>query len=328
MNLTPTLVSFNPMKVFELIISQIMWEESNEAIELSISPSIHFPEFIVSDEGWFDENVRCVLNNAIKYTRGSRKILASMRIETSYGDRMFFEISVQDSGCTLSKRSLKQLFDPPQQVVRGQLGGMGLGLVCLAKRVQALQGQCGARQRTDLEEGTVVWFRLPFYLSNEQSPHHDPPIIVESVSNTVAQDISILSGLSILVVDDSASILKMVSYVLIRAGAKVSQAKNGLEAVEKTQEILFDVIITDIQMPILDGFESTREIRKAELACGSPSKIIIGMSASADNETRCEAFTAGMDDFVAKPFLLNDMVRCYSSTVSKRKSLEVKSLLN
>ena len=260
------------------------------------------------------------MNNAIKYSRGSEKIVTSMRIETVMGDRMFFEVSVQDSGCSLSKTSLRQLFDPPQQVVRGQLGGMGLGLVCLAKRVQALQGQCGARHRTDLEEGTVVWFRLPFHHAVEKPSRQNSPMRIGTAANTGPHDISILSGLSILVVDDAATILKMVSYVLLRAGAKVVQAKNGQEAVEKCQETVFDVVITDIQMPVLNGFEATREIRKTELANGSPSKIIIGMSASADSETRCDAFTAGMDDFVAKPFLLADIVRCYNSIVSNKKS--------
>ena len=322
MNLTATLVSFNPMKALDRIIKQIIWEESNDIIELKTLPSINFPEFITSDECWFEENFRCVINNAIKYTRGMEKILTTVRIETISGDRMFLEISVQDSGRSLSKKSLKQLFDPPQQTARGQLGGMGLGLVCLAKRVEALHGQCGARHRTDSEDGTVVWFRLPlpFQNLNEKPPlHQNMTMKLENPANTSQHDISILSGLRILVVDDSASILKMVSYVLVRAGAKVSQAKNGLEAVEKSQESLFDVIITDIQMPVLNGFQATKEIREAELTSGSPSKIIIGMSASADSETRCEAFTAGMDDFVAKPFLLNDMVRCYSSIVSKRK---------
>jgi CheY-like chemotaxis protein len=96
-----------------------------------------------------------------------------------------------------------------------------------------------------------------------------------------------LRGLSILVVDDAVSIIKMISFILSKAGAKVTHAKYGLEAVEKTKETNFDIVITDIQMPVLDGFGAARGMREHERLSSSRAKIIIGISAAAEGN-RCD----------------------------------------
>ena len=156
---------------------------------------------------------------------------------------------------------------------------MGLGLVCLAERIKALGGTYGANLRTDMLNGTVIWFKIPF----DHADSNDRLISRRSVSSMDTPDDyklrsqdPVVSGLSILIVDDSVTILKMMSFIILKAGAKVVLAKNGREAVEKTKEFKFDVIITDIQMPVMDGYRATKEIREWERFHSIKPKIIIG----------------------------------------------------
>jgi CheY-like chemotaxis protein len=104
---------------------------------------------------------------------------------------------------------------------------------------------------------------------------------------------SLLRGLSILVVDDATIIVKMISFILTKAGAKVTQAKNGLDAVVKTKETDFDIVITDIQMPVLDGLGAVRGMREHERLSGSRAKIIIGISAAIGENSCNNALAAG-----------------------------------
>ena len=163
---------------------------------------------------------------------------------------------------------------------------MGLGLVCLAERVTALGGTYGACLRTDQMSGTVIWFRIPFPNPNtmdgmkSRKSMSATPTEIGSLDFAGSSDQKekepAVSGLRILVVDDSVTILKMMVFILKKAGAHVSQCKNGREAVEKTKEVKFDIIITDIQMPILDGYAASREIRELEKFHTIKPKIIIG----------------------------------------------------
>ena len=169
---------------------------------------------------------------------------------------------------------------------RKQEGGMGLGLVCLAERVKALGGTYGACLRTDQKSGSVIWFKIPFpnpdSISGMISRKSISPTPTETEITDATHDKNINSrepaifGLNVLVVDDSITILKMMVFILKKAGANVVNCKNGREAVEKTKEMQFDIIITDIQMPVLDGYSATREIREWEVFHSIKPKIIIG----------------------------------------------------
>jgi CheY-like chemotaxis protein len=111
--------------------------------------------------------------------------------------------------------------------------------------------------------------------------------------------------LKILLVEDITSIAKMCSMVLRKDGHVVHHSLHGVDALSKLQLFSpFDVVIMDMQMPVMDGLEATRKIRKRELLTAN-RQIIIGCSANSDNETIKDAFAAGVDSFMSKPFTLN-----------------------
>ena len=133
-------------------------------------------------------------------------------------------------------------------------------------------------------------------------------------------DIGIFAGKKILVVDDAISILKLMSHTLSnKAQAIVTQAKDGQEAVEECEKQVFDLILTDIQMPVLDGFGEARHIRAREKEHNLDRKIIVGISANGQDRIAVEAEEAGMDAFMEKPFKLDDLAMIYPKILECRE---------
>lgn len=148
-------------------------------------------------------------------------------------------------------------------------------------------------------------------------------------STTVTPPPSTKEGvLNILVVDDAPSILKMSSKMLEKQGHRITTAENGAEALEtmlnnksQPRECAFSVVLMDLQMPVMDGLESTKRLRKFEAESGPESghTLIIGVSANSDEETVKEAFVAGVDAFIPKPFNFQLFNEVYQSLVRQQQ---------
>lgn len=282
-------------------------------------------------------------------------------------DQCFLRFEVEDTGIGISEDSMKTLFNPFKQTQR-LAGGTGLGLYSLAKRIEALKGSYGVSHRRDRRQGTLFWFTIPYrpdtsevkmatddpsYLSDVAlSSGSDQHQTVMIQAQNAAKDATELPGrndyiregsaeltksmklkrtFSILIADDSATVLKMTSAMLRKHGYEISTAENGAIAVNviknKFQEVQsqshddehnhdrdnFDVVLMDLQMPVMDGLEAVKRIRSMEKNLGRESSSprgqrslkIIGVSANSDHETMEEAFKAGIDAFLPKPFNIN-----------------------
>ena len=315
---------------------------------------------IITDRQWLIENVLCLLSNAVKYShKGTVEVSATL--ESADGsrtvlDEAYLRVEVQDTGVGLSDEAMASLFNPFKQAQR-LAGGTGLGLFSLAKRVEALYGQYGVRRRDDGVQGSVFWFTIP-YRPDEQSAmlnqfarHNSRSSdgcdgVTSSVKdNEVGPAVSTChEGLRVLVVDDAPLIVKMTSMLLKRKGHILDSAVNGADALDKISDgyekircglhdaaaevaeecvktAPFDVVLMDLQMPVLDGIEAVRRLRALERDLlqsysthsdtGAPHEgkggviyhqLVIALSANSDDETRLSALEAGADAFMPKPF--------------------------
>ncbi len=255
---------------------------------------------------------------------GSDEHNKSIRITT----KPYLLIEIEDNGIGVSPTNMTQLFKPFKQAQR-LAGGTGLGLYSLAKRVEGLQGEYGVRGRNDGEKGSVFWFSIPYRPDESMMNEVTDNDSARSTSNleehtdlqspsaslpTNSQPKSDSLKLNILIVDDAPTIVKMTSMMLRKLGHTVTTAENGEVAVGTVDKYwqeeskCFDVILMDLQMPVMDGLEATRRIRLLEKTQASsnypsfPKQLIIGVSANSDHETEEHALKSGMDGFIAKPF--------------------------
>jgi CheY-like chemotaxis protein len=256
----------------------------------------------------------------------------------------FLRVEVEDTGIGLSDEMMNNLFTPFKQAQR-LAGGTGLGLFSLSRRVDAIGGRYGVINRRDGQQGSVFWFEIPYkpdleYANNlmdlspralaslaVKSPRHsavNSPVGSFRFSSKCAVRKFVnpsTTALNILLVEDTLSIQKMTKMLLKKQGHIVTVAENGVEALElimvRYEEAqsgvlvpqMFDVVLMDFQMPVMDGLEATRRIRaletllNADNSAGQPfHQLIIGLSANSDDETVQLARSEGMDDFMEKPF--------------------------
>ena len=349
-------------------------------LDVSVNPQI------VTDKVWFQENVLCLLSNAVKFSPESTTVWIRMSVASSdYSvpdssqqpsteawsntnvissgskkassdtPKRVLLIEVIDCGIGVAEDKQSVLFKPFSQTQR-RAGGTGLGLYSLALRLKALEGNYGMKPVNEADRGSVFWFSLPYnedrscnisalerFPSSQFTIEHVDTNSCDNKSNLFDKQMKINSFVTdplssdsekkltkscrrplpskdgkptVLVVDDSFPTVKLVSRALINAGIVVDTASDGYSGLNKMKSNMYTLVVMDIQMPIMDGIESTRQLRIWEdnLACTDGAhQIVLGASAAFDDETRSEAALCGMDDFIVKPFDIRQLIDRVSS---------------
>ena len=167
-------------QVMDEVMAFSQWQADGTGIDVVMEPlPADLPDEIMMDEKWLKDDLLCVASNAIKYSRNNQGVPALMRVaiipsptvgKSNVPTPPLVQFTFIDSGYPLSDEILRNLFNRPVHSERMQIGGMGLGLFCLAEHTKALQGQYGARRRSDGREGTEIWFSFPL-ITPEEGQH-------------------------------------------------------------------------------------------------------------------------------------------------------------
>ena len=275
-------------------------------LQLIVNRSANVLKYIRTDEHKLRQVLINLLNNGIKFTQ-TGKIILSVSVKSEYHAKSSepkqqeISFTIQDTGVGIAKDRLKYLFKPFSQTQSGYQSGEGTGLgLCLSRNLVQLMGG-----RIDLQsqlgKGTTVRFTIPITEAREIN-------LVEPDSRQVIGLAPNQSEYRILVVEDKWESRKLLVQLLESVGFLVQQAQNGKEAVEKWQEWQPHLILMDMQMPVMNGYESTKNIRLIEQNLidsdsekTSKSSVIIAFTASAFKEERNKILAAGCDDFMSKP---------------------------
>ena len=250
------------------------------------------PKVVIGDPLRLEQVLINLLGNAVKFTTQGSVGLAIAPIETS-AERVVLEFKVSDTGIGLSPEQCSTIFAPFTQAdssTTRRYGGTGLGL-SISQRLVALMGG-SITVEGEPGQGSVFRFTACFL-----------PTVVEALPVAPAPariDLSVIKGARVLLVEDQPINRKIAHSMLHRAGLLVTMATDGREAVELVGDTAepFDLVLMDIQMPEMDGYEATRRLREH---WGTDVLPIIAMTAHALPEERRKCLAAGMNDHVTKP---------------------------
>ncbi len=242
-----------------------------------------------------------LVGNAIKFTEsGSVTLKLDYAVEPQ-GPALHF--SVLDTGIGIPKSHLSSLFTPFTQVdssTTRSYEGTGLGLAISKKLVDLLDGEIGVDSPAG--QGSNFWFRIPF-------PEPAAPAVPAPESPAASS--APKPSLRILLAEDNPVNQLVASKLLQKLGHSVTCAANGVQAVRAFSESQWDLILMDCQMPDMDGYQATREIRALEAALGRHTRIVaVTAHAMAEDHRKC--VESGMDDYITKPISTADLLRITS----------------
>ena len=272
------------------------------AIEKGISLKYHIdkniPSILCGDPGRLNQVLINLVGNAIKFTEEG-EVSINVRLVNENETAVHLEFSVSDTGIGIAEDKVDSVFERFIQACADstrKYGGTGLGLTITRQLIELQGGSIHVRSKHG--EGSVFTFSLPVQKSTMLSTPTVAPVI-----NEYSGDIN---GLNILLVEDNFINQKVAMRFLTIGNAKVDIANHGKEAIELIRENKYDIVLMDLQMPEMDGYEATRIIRN-ELEAAVNSIPIIAMTASALITDREKCLLAGMNDYIAKPFLAKEL---------------------
>ena len=259
-----------------------------------------------------------ILSNAVKYNKDYGKIYLSAReIPSDQDGIVTFEFTCQDTGIGMSEEFQKHLFELFAQEQKGgasKFGGTGLGMPITKCLVEKMGGTITFISEQGI--GTTFVITIPFKINEDVARDEEKQ---EEVTASIR-------GLNILLVEDNELNMEIAEFVIQSEGASVVKAWNGQEAVEafeKSASGEFDVILMDVMMPVMNGYEATKMIRTMDRS--DAKKIpIIAMTANAFVEDRIKSKEAGMNEHVSKPIDMKLLVKIIAELAGKIKSVRIK----
>lgn len=286
-------------------IENILYIKAEEKIldyKTFINPNV--PDFLRGDPSRLKQIILNLVNNAVKFTKKGFVHIFIDDLE-EHADEVALMIKVVDSGIGISddgKKNLFQLFSQVDTSTTKNYGGTGLGLSIAKRLVMMMQGEIGFESKQD--KGSTFWFTVKLEKCSQKI------VSPESAKKKPVPDKKAFKMLSILLAEDNEINQKIIQYSLTNAGYKVDIANNGQEAIDMYHAGNYDLVLMDVQMPILDGFEATAHIRNIESAIlnGIHRTPIVALTANAMKGDREKCLDAGMDEYLSKPFTPNDLI--------------------
>ena len=283
--------------------------ERNDEITLSISDSL--PEYAHIEPDRLKQILINLLGNAIKFTENGQITLNVALQETGKEvGSLYFEVI--DNGIGISEDKQATIFNRFTQMdssISRNYGGAGLGLTICKELVERMGGAIGVDSSPG--KGARFWFSLPFKQVSS-------PPLGNSETKEAELDSRLLAGKSVLLVDDEETNQIIARSILEKLGCVVDVLVNGQQAVETDKQ--YDLIVMDVQMPVLDGLEATRQLRQKGI-----STPIIALTANAMQEDQQRCLEVGMDDYLCKPIDMKQLQQTLVRWLPENKKTATRS---
>lgn len=299
-------IDFDLPHMIESVVSMMNPRAVMKGLRLSSRLSPGTPRFFNGDPGRLRQILFNLLGNAIKFTtKGEIDIFVESKAQRDGRHRLSFR--VRDTGLGIATDKLDLLFNRFSQAdssIARRFGGTGLGLAISKQLVELMGGEIGVDSQPG--QGSTFWFSVTL-------PEGSP--VEMAAPSTPAEGSATRAPLRILVAEDNQVNQMVIGLMLRQLGHQVDVVTNGIEACEQVQKAPYDLMLMDVQMPEMDGIAATQAIRKLPQQCASIP--IIALTANAMEGDRETYLTAGMNDYVAKPIALPQLVAAMNRVLDR-----------
>ncbi|MCD6092104.1 MAG: response regulator [Bacteroidales bacterium] len=288
---------FEIKNLVKQITELLHYKIEGKGIQLKLNIDKQIPDYLYGDQQRIKQILINLLNNAIRHTREGEIVLSIYQINQE-DKKSVLKFSVSDSGSGMENsliRTLKKELDSYALTTKISLNGVGLGLAIAQSLLRLMDTNLSFE--SELDKGSDFWFTISI------ATRHKNRSGIYNENNPGQRT------LKILLVEDNMLNQKFAKVTLTKQGHFLDIAENGKVALEKYKLDTYDLILMDVQMPIMSGIEATKEIRRYENENHIDPIKIIAVTAFALDNKRQECMEAGMDNFLAKPFKPTQLIR-------------------
>jgi PAS domain S-box-containing protein len=284
-------------------IHKLRAQQKNVALNLDIDESI--PEFLHGDSLRLSQVLNNLLSNAVKFTEKG-EVNFSVFLKGRNNDEINICFSVKDTGIGIAENKLEEIFEGFTQAssdTSRKYGGTGLGLAISSRLLQLQNSQLEVKSK--LGEGSVFYFVQTFREAKNN----------QIITKNIGSETENLDNVHILLVEDNPMNQIIARKFIEKWHAKISIANHGKQALEMMENQTFDLILMDLHMPIMDGFETSKLIRQNNKF--DKNLPIIALTADAEDETKDKITDAGMNGILTKPFRPNELLSIINQFLTK-----------
>jgi PAS domain S-box-containing protein len=309
-------IGFNLNDLLHSLIDTFGVQAAEKGIELSYTISKEANKVFIGDPVRLNQVLINLISNAIKFTH-SGYIRVSIQVEKIKGQIYRLRFDISDTGIGIPNDKLQKIFESFSQAdasVTRKYGGTGLGLTIVKQLVELQNGTIKVQSKEN--EGSTFSFTIAYQLGKTEL--FDETKLYKPKNNNQ------LKSASVLLVEDNDINRLYASSILKMWGCHFETAENGVVALEKIRNNDFDVVLMDIQMPVMDGFETTKAIRQ-----GDPKKSkvpIIALTANATQKDFENCMVAGMNDCITKPFTQEDLFQVLTKYLGRKLTVKQRNL--
>jgi len=310
--------AFDPQQVLQETAELFSGNANEKGLKLACSWAGDGAERYLGDVNRIRQMLSNLVGNAVKFTNEGNIAIEARQIQISE-EQAELEFAVQDTGFGMDEAQQSGLFSPFTQAdssITRKYGGTGLGLSIVKSLAKLMNGDVGVDSKPG--QGSRFWFRVRVGISTiaKDSFTKDCSGLLGSNRLTTPR----FKG-KVLVVEDNSVNQRVITALLKSLGLDtrvVDDGKQGVAAIQADEAI--DLVLMDLQMPVMDGYQATTHIREWETAADKPHRPIVALTADAFATDRAHCLSVGMDDFMSKPISLDALVSVLAKFLPQEKS--------
>lgn len=313
-------IRFRLDEILQSIFDVFDQETKNKGINLLTHIDQTVPKALIGDPNRLRQVIVNLVSNAVKFTEAGGTITISIFVGEfdEQGAQLF--VTVEDTGIGIAEAQQPQLFEAfiqAENSISRKYGGTGLGLSICHRLVSLMRGEIKLESKLGIGSRFTFFIHVGIQSSSDDENANEP--LSRDNPNSISH-LAKLEGIKILLVEDNSLNQEIASEMLRGFGIRVIVANNGLEAIDRLNEDVFDVVLMDCHMPVMDGYLATQKIREQEKF---KNLLILAMTADVMTEGKERALSAGMNGFITKPVTSDQLLQTLLHWLPDRQETNV-----